>query len=202
MRLAILGMIAVTLLILSNCSAREGHPGDRSQSTIEAIQTNLSAASCRREIDRSDPNETPYLVCQGVAGYSLIVRRVDAGRQSIDVVTPAGEVFALNYHEFVTRSMSSLDPKAEWRVATKDGRQVPIALIVRVQAREDEDDPEQVTHTYWAVAKIAVNEACVTDRIPEGERSTTEVESAADSAQERPCAPPQPPLTANGAVVR
>jgi hypothetical protein len=98
--------------------------------------------------------------------------------------------------------MSTLDGKAEWRVTMTDGKQVPIALIVRVQAREDNDNPERVTHTYIAVAKIAPNEACVTDRITEGSQPEAAIRSAADSAQKRQCAQPQPRMTAGGEAIR
>ena len=77
---------------------------------------------------------------------------------------------------------------------TRAGKQVPVALIVRVQAREDADNPEKVTRTYLAIAKIMPGQACVTDRIAEGTRSQAEVYRVADSAQARPCASPLPPL--------
>jgi len=200
-RLSITGLVALLSLLLSGCPAKDSD-ADRPKAAVQSIYTDLGAGACTKEIDKSDPNETPYLVCPGVAGYALIVRRVDAGRRSIDVVDAAKRVLPLNYQEVVTRSMSTLDGKAEWRVATQDGKQVPIALIVRVQAREDNDNPEKVTRTYVAVAKIARNETCVTDRIPEGTKSEAEVRIAADSAQERQCAPPQPPMTAGGVVIR
>ena len=202
MRTSIIGVVALPLLLLCGCSGPSHDPAARPQAAIESIATDLSAAACRKEIDKNDPNETPYLLCQGVAGYALIVRSVDAGRQSIDIVDSTQRVRPLNYQEFITRHMSNLDGKAEWRVATKDGRQIPIALIVRVHAREDNDNPEKVTRSYLAVAKITPNETCVTDRIPEGAQSEADARRAADSAQAKTCAPPQPPITADGAVVR
>jgi hypothetical protein len=201
-RLSIVGVVTLSLFLLSGFSATDGDPAVRSKAAIESIYTDLGVGSCRKEIDKNDPNETPYQVCPGVAGYALIVRRVDAGRQSIDVVDSAQRVFPLDFHEFVTRYMSTLDGKAEWRVATKDGREVPIALIVRVRAREDNDNPEKVTRSYFAVAKVTPNEACVTDRIIESAQSEAEVRSAADSAQERQCAPAQPHIIVDGSVVR
>lgn len=201
-RLSITGVVALSSLLLSGCPTKDDDSTVRPKAGIESVQTDLGAGSCRKEVDRNDPNETPYLVCPGVAGYTLIVRRVDSGRQSIDVVDGAQRVLALNYQEFVTRHMSTLDGKAQWRVAARDGRQVPIALVVRVQAREDNENPEKVTRSYLAVAKIAPNQACVTDRIAEGTQSDAQVRSAADSAQTRPCAPPQPRMTADGAVIR
>jgi hypothetical protein len=201
-RLFITGLAVSSALLLAGCSAKSGDTAVPSKAAIESVYTDLDAGSCTTEIDRTDPNETPYLACPGVAGYALIVRRVDAGRQSIDIVDGAQRALPLNYQEFVTRHMSTLGEKAEWRVEMKDGKQVPIALIVRVQAREDDGNPEKVTRTYRAVAKIAPGEACVTDSLPEGAQPEAGVRSAADSARERPCAPAQPPMTADGEVVR
>jgi hypothetical protein len=201
-RTSIIGVVALPLLLLCGCSGPGQEPAARPQAAIESIRTDLGPGACRNEIDKNDPNETPYQLCQGVAGYALIVRNVDAGRQSIDIVDSTKRVSPLNYQEFITRHMSNLDGKAEWRVATADGKQIPIALIVRVQAREDNDNPEKVTRSYLAVAKITPSETCVTDRIPESAQSDAEARRAADSAQARRCAPPQPPITADGVVIR
>jgi hypothetical protein len=191
-------LIVLGLLPLQGCSAPEtdpAQPPSRSTDIVGSVYTDLAPGSCRQEIDKDDPNETPYLSCPGVAGYALIVRRVEAGRRSINVVDAAQRVHPLNLHEVVTRHMSSVSGRAEWRVATREGAQVPIALIVRVEARENSDDPGKVTRSYLAVAKISANEACVTDRIPEGAQSEEQVRRVADSALERPCASPQPLLT-------
>ncbi len=124
--------------------------GDSSQppkAEIQSITTELGEPTCKKDFEKSDPNATPYLICPGVAGYSLIVRYVESGRQSIDVVDASQHSSPLNYQDYVTRYMSNLDGKADWRVSVKDGSQVPIALIVRVQAREDLENPEKVTRT-------------------------------------------------------
>jgi len=201
-RLFIIGLLALSAFAQFGCLASDGDRSANTKAAVESIHTDLSAGSCAKEIDKNDPNETPYLSCPGVAGYTLILRRVDAGRQSIDVVDTAKRVLPLNYQDFITRHMSTLDGRVEWRVATKDGKPVPIALIVRVQAREDNDQPEKVTDAYIAVAKITPNETCVTDRIVAGTQSEADVRSRADSAQERLCAPPQPPMTRDGNVIR
>lgn len=201
MRLCIVGLVVLSPLLLYACGA-DGDPAQRSKTAVESIQTRLDDPSCKKEIDRSDPNETPYFVCPGVGGYGLIVRRVDSGRESIEVVDPGKRVSRLNYQEVITRHMNSLGEQVEWRVQIKDGRQVPIALIVRVHAREDKDNPAKVTQTYAAVAKITPSETCVTDRIAEGAQADAEVRSKADTARERQCAPPQPPMVVDGVVVR
>ena len=184
----------LSLFLLPGCSSGSDRPGVGSSPAVESIYTDLTAASCRKEIDKSDPNETPYLQCPGVGGYSLIVRRVDSGRQSIEIVDSEKRTLRLNYHEVVTRHMSSLGDKAEWRIATEGGRQLPIALIVRILAREDLENPDRVSVTYLAVAKITPGAACVTDRLTAGGQSEVEVRRVADTARDRACAPPQPRL--------
>ena len=61
----------------------------------------------------------------------LAVRRVGSGRRSIDVIDAAGGSHPLNY-DSLTPHMFSLGERAEWRVTTKDGQQIPVALIVRI----------------------------------------------------------------------
>ncbi len=176
-----IGFVAFTALVVSGCSARR-------EAVVESVYTSLSAASCNKVIDKSSPDETAYLSCPGVAGYVLNVRPVDSGRLSIDVVDAAQHQFSLNFQDVVTRSMSSLDDKAEWRVTRQNGEPMPRALIVGVHAREDQDDPAKITSTYLAIAKITDAGVCVTDRILQGTKSEAEVDTFADSAANRPCA--------------
>jgi hypothetical protein len=183
-KLAIAGSV-----LLSICAHSQGAGGlAAADSGVQSIYTSLNDKSCATAIDKSDPNDTPYLVCRGVAGYVLQVRLVDSGRMSISVVSPAKHESPLNFQNVITRSMSELDDKAEWRVRKESGKVIPIALIVRVMAHESERSPEKVTNTYLAVAKVAAEKACVTDRIPQGSKTDAEVESLADSAASRPCA--------------
>jgi len=186
------GGLGLLCVVLSGCSSQGGDTPQLPNMDVQSIMTEVGEQSCKKDFDKSDPNETPYLGCPGVAGYSLIVRRVEAGRQSIDVVDESQHAWPLNYQDYITPHMSSLDGKAEWRVATKDGKQVPIALIVRVQARENSANPEKVTGTYISVAKIGPTEMCVTARIPEGTKTEAEIHQIADSAQQSQCVPAQP----------
>lgn len=164
---------------------------------IHSESTGLQPETCQQKPDPADPNNTPYLACPGVAGYTLHVRKVESGRTSLDVVDPGGTPRPLNLQDTVTRHMANLTGQAEWRVATT-GPPSPIALILRIQAREDDEDPGKVTHTYVAVAKIADGTACVTDRLTEGTRSTDELRATADTARQRPCVSPLPPRNATG----
>lgn len=198
MRACVVFLAGLSIILLVACSAPNSASTGRPDAAIQSLSTPLDASSCEQKTDKSDPDEIPYLLCPGVGGYSLIVRKVESGRKSVDVVDPAEQVHPLDFQEIITRAMSNLDGKAEWRVASRDGKQVPIALIVHVQARERLDDPETVTTTYLAVAKLSPNAVCVTDRIPEGTKTPEQILNIADSAPDRACAPPQPPLTENG----
>ncbi len=137
----------------------------------------------------SDPNETPFLRCPGVEGYSLIVRRVGSGRKSIEVMDTTGDVFPLEYQQTVTTHMFSLGDSVEWRIAANDGKRQPVALIARVYAREDDDEPERITRSFFVVAKVEPTGACVTDSIAENAEDEAGARRLADSARERRCLP-------------
>ena len=187
-------LVAATALAIAPaaCSTTERAPATRSAPAVESIYTSLRDSSCARTVDAGDPNDTPYYTCPGVGGYRLIVRTVDAGRESIDVVDAANRAIPLDYPETVTPSMFALRDQAQWRVTTTAGTRVPIALIVPIEAHESADDPAIVTRTYLAVAKLAPGDPCVVDTIIEGDRPAAEVLARADSAPGRPCVPRRP----------
>lgn len=189
-RLGIIGFIGFAALAVSGCSARRN-------AVAESVSSSLNTSSCEKAVDKSSPDETPYLACPGVAGYILNVRRVEAGRLSVDVVDAAKHEFPLNFQDVVTRSMSSLDDRVEWRVGRDNHEGKPHALIVGVHAREDPDDPAKITSTYFAIAKITAASVCVTDRVRQGTKSEAELRALADSAPNRPCAPELPPAAAS-----
>ena len=103
-------------------------------------------------------------------------------------------MFPLRLDEMITRRMFALGAKAEWRVLERRDKTLPIGLVIRVEAHEDAGDPARLTQTYLAVAKITSTDACVTDRLLEGAQSEEVVRKTADTARERPCLQPQPPL--------
>jgi len=123
--------------------------------------------------------------CPGMGGYALIAHDSDA-RVSLDVVSPGGAEWPLQYTEVITSAFSSLGPRAEWRVRRQGGRNVPFALIVRVNAFEDPENPSRAT-SYLAVARISSSGACVTDRIRPSANANTQARQAADRAANRPC---------------
>lgn len=185
------GLIA-GFICLAACS-------DQTESAAVAMETmysSIDAGSCTEEVDYDDPNETTYQLCPGVLGYSLIVRRVGSGRRSVDVRTPRHGDFPLDYQEYVTRHMSQLESPAEWRVIAGNEEKSPVALIIGVQAHEDEDEPQAVTSTYLAVAKITPEEICVTHTVGKGPQNEPALRFAAEAAPDSECMSPLPAIDA------
>lgn len=189
----IAGAMALACCLFVSCSSPQA-PGPSQAAQLQSVYTELSGSSCKEEPDTSDPNETPFLRCPGVAGYSLIVRKVGSGRKSIDVMDAQGDRFPLEYQDVVTRHMLSLGGKAEWRVSVQNGNQHPVALIARVDAREDEEEPERVTRSIFAVAKVTSDGSCVTDLVVDNPDAEAKARQAADSASVRPCATALPEM--------
>jgi hypothetical protein len=154
------------------------------------ISTDLKA--CPEMPDPGDPNDTPYTVCPGVGGYALILRHSDSGRHSIDVLTPQKEQFPLVFSELITPHPFHLGDRAEWRLANKPGPKNPIALIVRIEAHEDPDEPQNVTRSYLAIAKITPPTICLTDKITAGSLSPAQLRRRADAAAKKACLSPAP----------
>lgn len=153
---------------------------------IRSVYTSLAPEQCR-VIRRHEETGGSVSRCPGVAGHALLVSEDDA-RMSVDVVTPDGGEHPLNYWSVVTRGFSTLGPRAEWRVRGEGGQARPVALIVRVNAAEDPDNPERTT-SYLAVAKITPREVCVTNSIAPAADANEQARRAADASAGRPCAP-------------
>jgi hypothetical protein len=123
--------------------------------------------------------------CRGVGGYNLQLEYGDA-RESITVFTPNRQKHPLNLWSVVSSGFSSVGQKAEWRVTTMNGKQVPIALIVRFNASENPEDSTKVT-SYLVVAKITPQKICVTDKITPSATANEEARRAADASADKPC---------------
>lgn len=177
-------VVTITLGACVNGSA----VSSRSSSSVavnESLYSNLNGPTCIKTPDVTDPNETPYWVCPGVGGYNLVVRRVDAGKRSVDVVDAVGRSFPLDIPKFVTPNMYLLGDKAAWRVKSVNGRAVPVALIIRVGVFEK--TPGKVSRTLVAIAKISSDMACLTEVISENELTEDSINEMADFAGTRTC---------------
>jgi hypothetical protein len=146
----------------------------------DSVYTDIAPARCKT-IETQEEGTVSVQKCAGVAGYELLVEDNDM-RQSVTVVSPEGKQHPLNYWQVITTAFSSVGEKAEWRVERKGGKVRPYALIVRVNASENPEKPEQKT-SYLAVAKITAGEVCVTDKVKTNEAAR----QAADASADKPC---------------
>lgn len=146
----------------------------------DSVYTDMAAARCKT-IETHEESAGSVQKCPGVAGYELLVEDDDS-RQSVTVVSPDGKKHPLKYWQVITTGFSSLGEKAEWRVEKKGGKVHPFALIARVNASENPENPDQKT-SYLAVAKITNAEVCVTDKV----KTNEEARAAADASAGKPC---------------
>jgi hypothetical protein len=146
-----------------------------------SVYTNLGDKFCR--LIKSDATEAGEYFgrCPGTGGYHLLLAEGDL-RQNLTVVTPLGKQHSLELWTIVSSAFSSLGQKAEWRVKG----QKPIALIVRYNASEDVDHPDNRT-SFLVVTKITPAEICVTHKIAPGPRANEEARELADEATNKPC---------------
>jgi hypothetical protein len=107
-------------------------------------------------------------------------------RQNITVITPEGKKYSLDLWDVISGGFSSVGPKAEWRLAMQNGKLTPVGLIVRYNASENPDKPDDRT-SYLAVAKITSTEICVTDKIFSGPKANEDARRAADASSTKPC---------------
>lgn len=125
-----------------------------------SLYSDLYGKTCRTV--ESDPGSgATTRRCAGVGGYSLLVHEARA-QSSIDIVTPQGAVYPLEYWEVVTPGLSRVGRKAEWRVEGRGGKLVPTALLVRLDiGNEQLQGPRQAQGAIIAGARIARDGACV-----------------------------------------
>lgn len=151
---------------------------------FDSSYTDLAPARCRTLEVAGAPGAS-LQKCGGVAGYSLLVEDFD-GRQSVTVVSPDGRRHELEYSRIITSGFASLGPKAEWRMAQREGKSVPVALIIRVYASEDASEPGR-QRSYLAVTKITPERICVTDKVSGGAKGNENARLAAEAAAGKPC---------------
>jgi hypothetical protein len=151
-----------------------------SADSIKSVYTSLSGC----KLVTTDV-ESATQACLGVGGYKLQLEYGDA-RDSITVISPNGKKHPLRFGEILSSGFSNVGEKAEWRVTSKNGKVVPIALIVRFNASENPEDSSKST-SYLVVTKITPQKICVTDKIAPSSTANEEARRAADASASKPC---------------
>lgn len=140
------------------------HIGDATaQRKIDSMYTDIAGPACKKSVTEKISGASTA-VCPGVGGFHIHVLEDDE-RSSISVVAPDGHVFPLEYWEVVTHGFSILESRAEWRVTRKNGKVVPVAIIVRINAVDQSrlDHPKRVP--LLTIAKIHPGSACVIGKV-------------------------------------
>ena len=199
------GLLTAVLLVTAGChsatltnkenNAGPDHPsGAASPSSSPAPAESASSASVKSSYTdlndkgcgaaRTTSEISSERKCPGIEGYKLMIL-TDDDRDSINIITPDGRQHPLNFSEKISKgAFAALGKKVEWRVATRDGKDVPIALIVRVEVQSGDTNK---TTSYLAVAKITERSICVTDRIDPVANANEKARQAADSSANKPC---------------
>jgi hypothetical protein len=167
------------VIILLACVATAAAQSNRS------VYTPIGDKHCRTLKSAEAGDDGFEARCRGTAGYSLILSEGDL-RQNLTVITPTGAEHSLELWSVVSSGFSSVGPKVEWRLTTRNGKAVPVALIIRYNANEDAEAPNKLM-SYLAVAKITATEICVTERISPGPKANEDARRAADAATSKPC---------------
>lgn len=154
------------------------------QAANESIYTETDSKYCK-SLEFNEEGAYSRQQCPGIAGYKLQVIEGDL-RQTIDVITPAGKKFALDFQGNVSGGFSSLGPKAEWRVQRSGKKITPKALIVRFNVSEDPEDSSKIT-SYLVVTKITPRQICVTDVVSPAPDANKQAQKLADEAATKSC---------------
>jgi hypothetical protein len=150
-----------------------------------SVYTDLSGKNCRQVTAIGETGASVHR-CRGVGDYALLVLD-DDDRMSLTLIAPDRREHPLDFWTIVTTSFSTLGPKAEWRVVKKDGRTVPVALIVRVNANVQENPDRAKKVSYLVVTKITAGEVCVTDRIDSSPEANVKARQLADASAQKDC---------------
>ncbi len=137
-----------------------------------------SLAGC--ELLRSAPDEAGFYEheCPGEGGYRLRYTEADL-REDLTVIAPGGGGRDRGLTALAGGAFNSLGETVEWRGSERDGRFVPVTLIVRQQVMED-PDPQAPEISYLAVVRL-VPSACVIARIPPGGGQNEQARRLADA---------------------
>lgn len=153
--------------------------------TISSVYTDIEGANCKTLESHEDEGGWYKGQCKGINGYNLLVMEGDL-RQTITVLDSKKKEFPLELWNTVSSGFSSLGTKAEWRVQKQGNTSKPIAFIVRYNASENPEKPEQNT-SYLVVTKITAQQICVTDVVKPSANANATARKLADQAAKKPC---------------
>ncbi len=120
--------------------------------------------------------------CDGPNGYGLIVEYGDA-RDDLQLIRPGGKPVELGLLALGGGGFNALGDAVEWRWSGKGGTLAPIALIVRNNAVETPERPEQPT---GFLVVVDLKQGCVVAQVRPMKLQNEAARKIADGPQQ-PC---------------
>lgn len=178
--------------VLTNASENEpenkesaANPTPAAEDKNQSVYTDLTSEKCKTIESNPDEGGSYLGECKGVGGFKLEVVEGDI-RQTINVIYPNGKKAELEFWSKVSSAFSSVGEKAEWRVLTGGKKEKSYGLIIRYNASENPEKPEQTT-SYLVVTKITKDAACITDIVKPSKDQNLTARKLADDAANKPC---------------
>lgn len=144
----------------------------------QSVYTPLLGKSC---LTLSRWHEGAEIECAGFAGFRVRLEDDDA-RQSLTLIK-RGQVTPLNLWHVVTRHLSVLGQRIEWRVVKTKKGFVATALIVRIKIVLD----ERSNRSDLIVVDLQRKKPCVVGVISKGKHQNQLARNKADQATRLPC---------------
>lgn len=153
---------------------------------MTSVYTSLSDKKCKTIESNPDEGGSYLGLCPGIGGYKLMLAEGDL-RQNVTVVAPNKREYSLEFGSKVTSAFNAVGTTAEWRVSGAGKKVKPMALIVRLNANENPENPS-VNSSYLIVAKITAGSACITDIVqPTVKNQNVVARGLADASANKPC---------------
>jgi len=132
--------------------------------TSTSIYTALEGATCKLVADDAETGDRTTK-CPGIAGYSVLVQESD-DRASLTIVAPNNRGLPLDFWDFAIPGFSTLGQQLEWRQTNQETKRRSIGLIVQVNTVDQEDPAAPKPLSFFLVARVTNNSACLTAKIP------------------------------------
>lgn len=150
---------ACMISFLSHCWS-----GSAYADTLASVYTTLEEPKCK--LVSQDPETGDRTTsCPGIAGFSVVVEESD-DRVSLTIISPNKKLLPLNFWDIAVPGFSTLGEQIEWRHALQRRTSTPVGIIVRVDTVMQANPGEPKPRSFFLVAHINENNACVTAKIP------------------------------------
>lgn len=152
-----------------------------------SVYTSLKGPVCRvvsEDVETGDRT----MSCPGAAGFSVIVQESD-DRASLTIISPNKRTFTLNFWDVAIPGFSTIGRQLEWRQSVQREKRIPIGIIVQVDSVDQTDVEHPKPVSFFLVAHVSENTACLTAKIPTEQPDARRVARQVADDPNRRCLP-------------